>query len=244
MKAIFAPPEAGRVIASDFLPDSLRVPPGMRKITPGPAGARDGARRCPVFGGSQMRKLIASLVFCAAFAVGACTPESLRSLPEDIRITIDQRLVGTWRARVLGNEHVVVISPGDHGTLVAELRTHAIGDTTARDAITSRHVLSFYNFLGLTVIAERGPSIADRSPVYRFATYDVAADGSVMLRFLGENEIQRRTVQLRIGVGVRSRDENFHDILLTSAPETIAGILRVEKPAALFAVPFGPFVRQ
>ena len=43
---------------------------------------------------------------------------------------------------------------------------------------------------------------------------------------------------------MRARDENFHDILLTSAPETIAGILSVEKPAVLFAVPFGPFVRQ
>lgn len=191
-----------------------------------------------------MRKLITVFVLCAALAAGACTPESLRPLPEELRITVDQRLVGTWRARVLGNEHVVVISPGDHGTLVAELRTHAIGNAAAGDVLVSRHVLSFYNYLGLQVIAERGQSLADRSLVYRLATYDVAADGRVTLRFLGEHEILRRTVQLRISVGVRAKDENFHDVLLTSDPDTIVGILRVEKPAAMFTVPFGPFVRQ
>lgn len=190
-----------------------------------------------------MRNLLALLVCCAVL-VGACTPESARPLPESMRVTPDERLIGTWRARLLGNDHVAVVSAGDRGTLEVRLTTHAVGNSRPEDAITSRHVLAFYQFHGRRLLVERGPSLFDHKPVYRFADYDIAADGTLMLRFLSEDAFDRVAKPVGLRMEIRGRDPVFRDLLVTDYAETTAAVLGTRPVAELFALSYGPFVRQ
>lgn len=189
-----------------------------------------------------MRALMSVVGLMVALAAGACTPEAIRPLPEDRRVLPDQRLVGTWKAQVLGNEHVAVISPGDVGRLVAVLSSRAAAG--GGPPVETRHELSFYDLDGTRIIVERGPGFVDRRPVYRFAAYDVGADGRVTLRFASENEIKHWALPLKIPSDIRSRDPFFYDILLTTSAEATAALLATKAQAEMFNVPFGPFTRQ
>lgn len=186
--------------------------------------------------------LLLVLVF-AAFAVGACTPESIRHLPEELRVPADMRLVGKWRAQILGNQHEATVTADDDDTLVVALRSATVpsGGVPPRE---TRHVLSFYNVNGARTIVERGPGLVDGHPVYRYAAYDVGADGAVTLRYASQDEFARYVLPLRLQGEVRSRGPLFYDFLLTGFSDEILRVLRTVPAAQMWNVSFGPFVRQ
>ncbi len=191
-----------------------------------------------------MRALICSLMFVLAAFVAGCTPEAARPLPDSMRVTADERLVGTWRAEILGNVHTVAVTRGSvAGTLVAEMTTRTATGGSGQ-VVSSRHVLSFYDFRGTRLIVEHGPSAVDRRPVYRYAAYDIGTDGAVNLRFTSEPEIDRWASPLRVNAAIRGIDPNFRFIYLLADSDTIAAVLGSKPASEMFNVAFGPFVRQ
>ncbi len=191
-----------------------------------------------------MRGLLCSLMLVFAVLVSGCTPEAARPLPDSMRVTADERLVGTWRAEILGNIHTVTITRGSTaGTLVAEMTTRTAAGGS-RQAIASRHVLSFYDFRGTRLIVEHGPSAVDHRLVYRYAAYDIGADGAVTLRFTSEPEIDRWASPLRINASIRGIDPNFRFIYVLADRDTIAAVLASKPASEMFNVAFGPFARQ
>ncbi len=193
-----------------------------------------------------MRALTFLFLIFAGFAVAACTPESVHSLPDANRIAPDQRLVGTWHAHILGNEHVAVVTASQPGRLDVTLRS--ITDTAAKQGLAPRethHVLRFYDLGGVRVIAEQGPSLAEpERRVFRFASYSFAPDGSVTLLYADQKEIGKFVFSLRLPGDIRSRDSLFPDILMTASSEQITAFMRNIKPAVLYDVKFGPFARE
>lgn len=186
-----------------------------------------------------------SLIAFAVMALAACTPESHHPLPADTRTQVDERLVGTWRADILGNRHVAVVTRGDPGVLNVTLSSVTLEG--ARDGVAPKvthHQLTFYNFKGTPVIAEHGPSLVDGDPVYRFASYHFADDGSVTLDYLGQHEIWKWVSSLRLGGEMRSDDPLFRDIIVRGSSQNLAAVMRHFTPKQLFNVPFGPFTRQ
>ncbi|MFM2128946.1 MAG: hypothetical protein RL477_492 [Pseudomonadota bacterium] len=189
-----------------------------------------------------MRVLVAVLMLCAIAGLSACTPESVHPLPERLRVTADERLVGTWRGSSWGNDYVAVITAGAPGTLEVELTTSVAG---RGERMKSRHTLSFYDVSGMKLIVERGTSLVDRTAVYRFAAYDVAPGGAVTLRFTSDREVYYKWAGgMRIAAVVRGSDENFHDVLLTADGEQVLAMLQSQPQATMFDVTFGPFSRQ
>lgn len=179
----------------------------------------------------------------AVFAAGACTPESIRHLPEELRVPADMRLVGKWRAQVLGNEHEATVTAGADDTLVVALSSATVPSGGVAPWQT-RHILSFYDVNGTRVIVERGPGLVDRHPVYRYAAYDIGADGAVTLRFASQDEFARYILPLRLQGEVRAQGPLFYDFLLTAFSDEILRVLRAVPPARMWNVSFGPFVRQ
>lgn len=193
-----------------------------------------------------MRALTFLLLIVVGFAVAACTPESTHNLPESDRIAVDARLLGTWHAHILGNDHVAVVTRGAPGTLDVVLRS--VTDAGAKRGLAPRvthHVLRFYDIDGTRVMSEEGPSMAqpDRR-VFRFATYRFAADGSVTLLYLDQHEIWKVVSSLRLPGKIRSKDPLFRDLLVTASADQLVAFMRNIRPAALYDVAFGPFVRQ
>jgi hypothetical protein len=189
----------------------------------------------------RLRRLFAVII--TAFAAGACTPESIRHLPENLRIPADARLIGQWRAQVLGNQHEATVTAGDDDTLVVALRSATIPSAGAAPWET-RHVLSFLDVNGTRVIAEHGPGMVDGNPVYRYATYDVGTDGAVILRYASQAEFSRYILSLRLQAEIRSHGSVFYDFLMTAYADEILRVLRAVPPARMYDVSFGPFVRQ
>ena len=189
-----------------------------------------------------LRPIVLLLLLCVGILTGACTPESMRSLPDEQRVAADSRLIGTWHTQVLGNDHVAVVTAGAVGTLDVVLRTRPASG--GGDGVETRHRLSFYDIDGTRVIVERGPGLVDRQPTYRFAAYDVAPGGAVTLRYASQLEFLRWVMPLRLSADVRSPDPMFRDLMLTASSENLLTVLRSKKPDVMFDVVFGPFVRQ
>ena len=105
-------------------------------------------------------------------------------------------------------------------------------------------MLSFYNVNGARTIVERGPGLVDGHPVYRYAAYDVGADGAVTLRYASQDEFASYVLPLRLQGEVRSRGPLFYDFLLTGFSDEILRVLRTVPAAQMWNVSFGPFVRQ
>lgn len=189
---------------------------------------------------ASLRKFVLACLAVAGLA--ACTPESIRPLPEELRVPADDRLIGTWRAQVLGNEHVATVTRGGGDVLVVALRSATVppGDVAP---VQSRHELRFYDIDGTRVISEHGPGLVG-GRVYRYAAYDVGDDGTVTLRFASAREFGKFILPLKLAAEIRARGPVFRDFLLTAHSENIAHVLRTVPPAAMFDVPFGPFVRQ
>ncbi|MFT5539321.1 MAG: hypothetical protein ACI82H_000839 [Alphaproteobacteria bacterium] len=192
-----------------------------------------------------MRAFIAMVLVLAAPLIGACTPESKKSLPEALRTAVDDRLVGTWHARVLGNDYVARVTKDGGGELDVVLHTIRLNAQNAgRPPLETHHKLGFFSLAGKTVIAERGPSMADDRTIHRFAAYDVAADGSITLRYTSQEEIRRFVLPLKLRAVIRSQDRTFNDILLIADSEEIAAFMGSVKSEKMFDVAFGPFTRQ
>jgi hypothetical protein len=193
----------------------------------------------------SMRIFIAMILVLAAPLMGACTPESRKSLPEATRIAADTRLVGTWHARMLGNDYVARVTDSGGGELDVVLRTMRLNAKNVGHApMESRHKLAFFDLAGARVIAEQGPSMAEDRVVHRFATYDVAADGSITLRYASQTEMNRFVLPLKLRAIIRSNDRTFRDVLLIADAEEIATFMGSVKPEKMFDVAVGPFVRQ
>jgi hypothetical protein len=192
-----------------------------------------------------MRAFIAMILILVTPLMAACTPESKKSLPEATRIAVDDRLVGTWSARVLGNDYVASVTKAGGGELDVVLRTTRLNALNAgRPPIESRHKLAFFDLAGARVIAERGPSLADDRTVYRFTEYDVAADGSITFRYASQKEILRFVLPLKLRADLRSAGRTFRDVLLTADSEQIAAFMGSIKSDKMFDVAFGPFKQQ
>jgi hypothetical protein len=74
----------------------------------------------------KMRFSSILVLVLAVFAAGACTPESIRHLPDELRVPADMRLVGKWLAQILGNEHEATVTAGADDTLVVALRSATV----------------------------------------------------------------------------------------------------------------------
>lgn len=176
-----------------------------------------------------------------AVAAG-CTPESIRALPEELRVPADDRLVGTWRAQVLGNAHVATVARGDGDVLNVELRSATVPSGGAPPRV-SRHELRFYDIDGTKVIGERGPGLAG-GEVWRYAAYDIGADGSATLRFASQRAFEAFVLPVRLGAIIRARGPEFYDFLLTAYSDDIVRVMKSAPPETMFDVTFGPFARQ
>ncbi len=185
------------------------------------------------------------VVAVLALMLAACVPESRSSLPEDTRLAVDERLIGTWRTELLGNVHVAEVTRGAAGTLEVTLRSVSIeGAQRGLAPRESRHQLRFHELNGVAVIAERGPSLVDGRTVHRFASYRVDPDGSVTLLYTNQYPVMTFVAPLRVPGELRSDDPLFRDVIMNAPPGDVATVLRSHAPAEMFGVPFGPFARQ
>lgn len=189
------------------------------------------------------RVWLGSLVAASLAVLFACTPESRNSLPDDMRVAGDSRLLGIWRAEHDSDDFRIQVSQRDTREYAA-VTTETVKTEQGSRTHRVEYRLRFFDVAGTSILAiqELGQG-AGREASWLLATSRFETDDVVALFFLDEERI-RLLVQGGILPGtVRGADTQFPELLITAAPAALAELIRANDPARLFTARLGPFMR-
>jgi hypothetical protein len=138
-----------------------------------------------------MRSTLKALAgLCLLMLTSACIVETEATLGDADAKTFDQRLVGNWYAGKNGDAVILSIirdeqTPGGYRAVFVNVNAFADGTIEGTRYAVSRTVLAGQSYLSIRRI---GGSIAD-SPATAVMSYDLRADGTLVLRMMQAKEV-------------------------------------------------------
>lgn len=196
------------------------------------------------FAGALMtyRVWLGLLVIVPLLGLFACTPESRNSLPDEMRVAGDSRLLGLWRAEPDSDDFRVQVSQRDAREFLA------VTTETAKTEQGSRihrveYRLRFFDVGGRSIVAiqELGGT-SGREPSWLLATYGFDGNSAALL-LMDEERIRLLIQGGRLAGTVRGADTQFPELLITAPPAALAELIQGNDPARLFTARVGPFIR-
>lgn len=188
------------------------------------------------------RAWLAVLVAIPLLGLFACTPESRNSLPDEMRVTGETRLLGLWRAEPDSDDLRVQVSQRDPQEFLA-VTTETARTEQGNQIRRVEYRLRFFDVAGKPIIAvqELGQPLG-REPTWLLATYRFDADSAALL-FMDEERIRLLVQGGQLPGAIRGADTQFPELLITAPPAMLAALIRDNDPARLFTAPVGPFIR-
>jgi hypothetical protein len=138
-----------------------------------------------------MRSTLRALAgLCLLTLTSACIVETEATLGDPDAKTFDQRLVGNWYAGKNGDAVVLSVirdekAPGGYRAVLVNINAFADGTIEGTRYAVSRTVLAGQSYLS---IRRTGGSTAD-SPATAIVSYDLRADGTLVLRMMRAKEV-------------------------------------------------------
>lgn len=186
------------------------------------------------------------LIF-ALLALCACTPESRNTLPDDYRIALDERLLGTWRPESDGDDFRIQVSergPREFAARTSESVTTESGGTRIRFV---EYRLQEFDVEGRRILAiQELVQTPGREASWLFATYHVSQRDdttSVSLFLMDETHVRRLVQSGQLGGTIRGAETQFPEVFITAPPEALDDLIRNTEPSRLFTLRAGPFAR-